>query len=592
MSDASLDAEVVRALEATREEDFFERSWHIGSRTWMGVHTPGEQAEARLRTLYIRRRLRDPDQRVRECMLYALGGTHDPSLASVAVEMTREESPRLRALAYEALGGTLQFPDVHGGQALRFLATFEAGLADPDPLVQVHTLKSMRRIEPLRQVIELLLPFVSHENPALRKQAAWSLCSRGTPALVEDIVSALSRATEDPEEPVRVSASIALTSYKHPSSIPTLLRLLEPTSGKMPGSSRLWQDCLSVLGLIGDVSVVPEMLRTLEWHGPEAMKHLLWGLSHFESTALMPKLLEAIEHPQASVREAAALVLGAKGGAKEVTALGRKLGDARGEVRASAARALANIGKRLAKQRDRVIELLKPLSDDTRVLLAELAPPAAAPLEEVTELEPTTGTRQEPETVMRSLAELRFFEGLPAVSPTAIQKELQGGKFGAVFQECGYGMRHLRLDHFDLCSKGRAGSVLETLKPYLERKGVPALSIAHLPGGKGDEQLMVNGSSVMLSTARERKTLDHYKLLPLRFMNAIDGLLRAAGSAERVFFSPQEGSPDLDMYMLTLPMARVLAGSGYWPTKLVLAAAALQQGGAPQRKSRARSAKK
>jgi hypothetical protein len=96
---------------------------------------------------------------------------------------------------------------------------------------------------------------------------------------------------------------------------------------------------------------------------------------------------------------------------------------------------------------------------------------------------------------------------------------------------------------------------------------------------------VVNGTSTVLATARERKQSSHYWLIPLRLMNVLDGLLRAAGSPERVFFCKAEGSPDMDMYFLTLPMARALAGSGYWPEKLVLAAAALQ-GQVPAGKAR------
>ena len=74
-----------------------------------------------------------------------------------------------------------------------------------------------------------------------------------------------------------------------------------------------------------------------------------------------------------------------------------------------------------------------------------------------------------------------------------------------------------------------------TPRAHLQAKGVPAFSVA-LMSGEGDHQLVVNGLPTLLATTRERK--------------------------------------HLDMYFLTPPMARALTGSGYWTSKLVLAAAA------------------
>ncbi len=158
------------------------------------------------------------------------------------------------------------------------------------------------------QVIPSLLPLLKDKDNEVRSAACIAIAKFRDPSTFDDITNVL---LDDPMIEARQSAAIALGDTKHPAAIPFLMEALRDSSW--------WFE---------REQAASDLLAAIEKMGP----------------AVVEPLIEALGDKEGTVRRYAAIMLGRMGDPRAIEELGMTLYDLHDEVGKAAAEALAKFG--------------------------------------------------------------------------------------------------------------------------------------------------------------------------------------------------------------------------------------------------------
>jgi HEAT repeat protein len=207
------------------------------------------------------------------------------------------------------------------------------------------------------EVVNFLLPLLKDREAEVRSAACVAIAKFNDPSTFDEITAVL---LDDPLIEVRQSAARALGETKHPAALPFLMEALRDSSWwfeqeeaaadlldsiKNMGSAAIeplietLQDregtvrryAASVLGDMGDVRAIEELGMTLYDLHVEVGRVAAEALAKFGAPAV-DILIEALNHPEAAVRENAVTALGAIQDARVAPALIQMLRDPDREV--------------------------------------------------------------------------------------------------------------------------------------------------------------------------------------------------------------------------------------------------------------------
>lgn len=182
----------------------------------------------------------DPDENVRSHAAAALGQTGDTSSVPALVMALKDRSADVRGWAAKALGE----------------------LGD-------------------RSVSERLIPLVSDPKPWVKWYACWALGKLGGPEAVEPLLAVL----KSDDQKVREVAASALGEMKAMAAVPRLIEFLSI----MPG------EAAQALGMIGDPSAEPALLRCLDTEHVGDRCRVIQALGELKSSQAVPGLMRIIE---------------------------------------------------------------------------------------------------------------------------------------------------------------------------------------------------------------------------------------------------------------------------------------------------------
>jgi HEAT repeat protein len=306
------------------------------------------------------RALGDGEGGVRDAAAYGLGELAAENQAAevwseAGSELTRllaeDRDPRVRRSAAFALGSC-------GAKAAGTRAALVKALGDRDPMVRQNAAWALGRLgtDGAEEAARGLARALSDGDAVVRRDAAAALGEVGAPAGRSATPALLACLTAEPEATVRVvvlDSLVKLVSPKDTDLTAGLARLLKHQNKEVAHGAAL------ALGKIG---------------GPEAR-------------AAVPTLSEALQDPDAGVRELAAAALAGIGEPAEaaVTDLGAALRDPSPAVRRNAALALSHIGPKAASVVPQLGRALDPQQPhDVRFFAAEalynVGPTAAEPV--------------------------------------------------------------------------------------------------------------------------------------------------------------------------------------------------------------------
>lgn len=264
--------------------------------------------------------------------------------------------PNLRREAASLLG------EIGSEQAIQGLA--HSMFNDSDQSVRAESITSMASLE-TGELVDLL---ENHPDTLLRMAAAATLGHKGDAQALGPLANALVH-TPDAEEEVRAAAASALGDLQLPEATDSLLNALaSDSSGAVRGASA------EALGEIGDPNVSPYLDETLKNDADEGVRESAAdALGDLVNPSSLPQLLESRsddpshdvrsasggaidefpqssltqaleEHPDSSVRQSAAQVLGERGDPSAADELAQALNDPDPDVRRAAGNSLENLG--------------------------------------------------------------------------------------------------------------------------------------------------------------------------------------------------------------------------------------------------------
>jgi HEAT repeat protein len=317
---------------------------------------------------------RDPDQRKFAADILGQLGRVEPEDALVKASL-EDLDLNVRAAAAEALG------KVGGKVAARAL---ERLLHDPEPLLQLSALESLaalRHPPPLPEVVRLL------GNPTLKRSAYRVLGLIPQVAATELVCRGLGAESRSTREAALVAlgtqASLAESSLRPEmdAAVRLALKRLPEASGWVTGA--LESDDLELRAgalvaaaalrepqlapLVAEVAqeerLVPEVMRTLSYFGPEAGRALLTSLDRLSLPAreaaghvlvemvdatYVPELVQLLEWGEADLKQVAVQALGRTGSLDAVEPLSRLLNDS--ELAGVATRSLVMLAASFPRQ--------------------------------------------------------------------------------------------------------------------------------------------------------------------------------------------------------------------------------------------------
>jgi HEAT repeat protein len=158
------------------------------------------------------------------------------------------------------------------------------------------------------RVVSFLLPLLKDDEDEVRSAACVAIAKFRDPATFDDITNVL---LDDPMIEVRQSAAIALGDTRHPAAAPFLMEALRDSSW--------WFE---------REQAASDLLTSIEKMG----------------TAVVEPLIEALGDKEGTVRKYAAIMLGRMGDLRAIEELGMALYDLHNEVRIAAGESLAKFG--------------------------------------------------------------------------------------------------------------------------------------------------------------------------------------------------------------------------------------------------------
>jgi HEAT repeat protein len=227
------------------------------------------------------------------------------------------------------------------------------------------------------QVIPSLLPLLKDKDNEVRSAACVAIAKFRDPSTFDDITNVL---LDDPMIEARQSAAIALGDTKHPAAIPFLMEALRDSSW--------WFE---------REQAAADLLNAIEKMG----------------VAVVEPLIEALGDKEGTVRRYAAIMLGRMGDPRAIEELGMTLYDLHDEVGKAAAEALAKFG---APTVDIFIEALNHpeagIRENSVVALSKIQDARVVPVLIEMLADPARDVKKQ---AMQALGELRDRRAIPAL---------------------------------------------------------------------------------------------------------------------------------------------------------------------------------
>lgn len=177
---------------------------------------------------------------------------------------------------------------------------------------------------------------LNHEDDGYREMAAIALNLIGDVRATEALLKTL----KDDNKLVRIQAVYALGNLKDLHSVTQIVELLDNDQW-----SQMKSACCSALGNIGDSFAVESLLTALNNSSENVRYSAANALGRIKDTrAVEPHLIAMLSDPEIRVRSIAAVALGSIGDLRAITPLIGSLSDWHGNMRISAAYAIAQIG--------------------------------------------------------------------------------------------------------------------------------------------------------------------------------------------------------------------------------------------------------
>lgn len=183
-----------------------------------------------------------------------------------------------------------------------------------------------------------LLQSLDDEIPAIRLSAARSLAAHGKTDAIEQILLAL----DLPEELDDLRVVEAISHYG-PSAAPTLLAVLEDTTGKYSNDTIIVAS--RVLGMLQTPEAVQPLISLLHNTEPSVRLNAAQALGELGNPEAISSLAALANDPEWEVRSKAMEAIGALHADRQIPVLSRALCDPSWWVRSSAAQALHSLGQ-------------------------------------------------------------------------------------------------------------------------------------------------------------------------------------------------------------------------------------------------------
>jgi HEAT repeat protein len=214
----------------------------------------------------------------------------------------------------------------------RATAPLRTALHDRDQKIRAHAALALGCRNDTTAIGDLLRLLKSDASSMVRTDAAMALGVMKAGPAVEGLIGAL----KDRDPSVRECAALALASIHDPRAVPPLIPLLQDKDAQVR---------LAGTRSLGDFTADPRVLEPLisALRDQKTRGMAAEWLAKSQNPLLVPRMIELLKDRDASVREQAAWVLGAKGDRAAIGPLTAALRDKDVRVRAAAAAALDKI---------------------------------------------------------------------------------------------------------------------------------------------------------------------------------------------------------------------------------------------------------
>ena len=295
------------------------------------------------------KKLRDPDEKVRQQAAWALGVHRDRTAVPPLIAALKDTNGEVRASAAGALG------DIGDKRAVTPLIV---ALKDPNDEVRARAADALGSLRDKRAVTPLIAA-LKDTNGEVRARAADALGYIGDKRAVMPLIALL----KDPEKMVRGPAAGALGNLGDRRAVAPLIdtALREPDQW-------VGDRAAEALKELGDKTATSTLIAALKDPDPSVRARAADALGYIGDKRAVQPLIAALKDPNPSVRASAAGTLGELGDKAAVMPLIAALKDPNGEVRASAARALGSLRDKAAVQ-----PLIAALEDPERSVRAAAA---------------------------------------------------------------------------------------------------------------------------------------------------------------------------------------------------------------------------